>query len=64
MDYNHASRRNVLSLAGAVAGLAAALPGRAAGARERIRITKVDLFEVVVPMQPISSAAPNWVPIP
>src|SRR5690349_2469821 len=60
MDYN-ASRRNVLSLAGAVAGLAA-LPERAAGARERIRITKVDLFEVVVPMQPDIISSPELGP--
>ena len=51
MDKPKMPRRQMLSLAGATAGLAT-LPARAAGARERIRITRVDLYRVVVPMQP------------
>jgi muconate cycloisomerase len=45
------SRRDVLGGAGFLAGLAA-LPVGAAGHAERIRITKVEMFRVAVPMQP------------
>jgi muconate cycloisomerase len=55
------TRRNLLALGGAAAGLAA-LPASAAGARERIRITKIELFEVVVPMQPDIINSPEFSP--
>jgi muconate cycloisomerase len=54
------SRRHALALAG-TAGLAT-LPASAAGSDERIRITKVDLFQVVVPMQPDIINSPEFSP--
>jgi L-alanine-DL-glutamate epimerase-like enolase superfamily enzyme len=53
-------RRHMLAL-GATAGLAT-LPARAAGPSERIRITKVDVRQVVVPMQPDIINSPEFGP--
>ncbi len=52
------SRRSLLAGAGGVAGLAT-LPAGAAGGKERVTITKVDLFRVVVPMKPDSTTDPE-----
>jgi muconate cycloisomerase len=52
------SRRNVISATAAVPGLAA-FPARAAGKKERVTITRVDLFRVVVPMKPDSTTDPE-----
>jgi L-alanine-DL-glutamate epimerase-like enolase superfamily enzyme len=54
------TRRDLLAL-GPAAGLAT-LPARAVGASERIRITKVDLRQVVVPMQPDIINSPEFGP--
>ena len=54
MELRGFSRRSVLTGATAVAGLAA-LPADTAGKKERLTITKVDLFRVVVPMKPDST---------
>src|SRR5438876_6911880 len=54
------SRREMFQAAGA-AGLAA-LPASAAGAGERLRITKVELFKVVVPMQDDIISSPELGP--
>jgi muconate cycloisomerase len=51
-------RRHVLSAASGLAGLAA-LPSSAAGKTERLAITRVDLFQVVVPMKPDSTTDPE-----
>jgi len=53
------SRRDVLL--GVTAGLAA-WHANAAGTSERIRITKVELFQVVVPMQPDIISSPELGP--
>src|SRR5688572_27003214 len=50
MNRHHPTRRNVLAGTGAIAGLTA-LPAQAAGRSERVKITKVELVGVVVPMQ-------------
>lgn len=55
------SRRNMLAMAAGTAGLAA-LPANAAGARERLQVTKVELFPVVVPMQPDIINSPEFTP--
>ena len=55
------TRRNMVGLAGAAAGLAA-LPANAAGGAERIRVTKIELFEVIVPMQPDIINSPEFSP--
>ncbi len=52
------SRRHVLSAAAGTAGLAA-LPASAAGKGERITITRVGLFRVVVPMKQDSTTDPE-----
>lgn len=49
MAKHDVSRRQVL--AGSIAAAGLALPAKAAGRSERLTITKVDLFRVVVPMQ-------------
>ena len=54
------SRRTILNLAGP-AGLAT-LPANAAGKSERIRITHVDIFPVVVPMQDDIINSPEFSP--
>ena len=51
------SRRQVLGGAAGVAGLAT-LPACTAGKKERLTITQVDVFRVVVPMKPDSTAEP------
>ncbi|HWB95150.1 MAG TPA: mandelate racemase/muconate lactonizing enzyme family protein [Bryobacteraceae bacterium] len=55
------SRRKALALAAGTAGLAT-LPANAAGARERLKITRVELFRVVVPMQPDIINSPEFSP--
>ena len=52
------SRRQLLRAAGGLAGLAA-LPASAASNQERLTITRVDLFRVVVPMKPDSTTDPE-----
>jgi len=52
------SRRQALAGAGGLAGLAA-LPANAAGAVERLKITRVELFQVVIPMKPDITADPE-----
>src|SRR2546421_2769860 len=54
------SRREMFQAAGA-AGLAA-LPASAVGAVERLKITKVELFKVAVPMQPDIINSPEFGP--
>ena len=44
------SRRKMMAAAGGLAGLAT-LPASAAGGKERLQITRIELFKVVVPMQ-------------
>jgi len=51
------TRRNWLAASG-LAGLAA-VPATAAGRQERLRITAVELFQVVVPMKPDSTTDPE-----
>ena len=51
-------RRNFISATGALAG-SFALPAAAAGRQERLTITRVDLFRVVVPMKPDSTTDPE-----
>ena len=55
------SRRGMLAGAPALAGLAA-LPVSAAGRVERLKITKVELFKVAVPMQPDIISSPELGP--
>ena len=52
------TRRHLLFTAAGTAGLAA-LPAAAAGRKERITITRVELFRVVVPMKPDSTTDPE-----
>lgn len=53
------SRRGwVGAAAGGCAGLAA-LPAQTAGRNERLKITKIELFHVVVPMQPDINSSPE-----
>src|ERR1041384_6236100 len=54
------SRRDIFQAAGA-AGLAA-MPANAAGRSERLKSTKVELFKVVVPMQPDIISSPELGP--
>jgi muconate cycloisomerase len=54
------SRRAIFQAAGA-AGLAA-MPASAAGASDRLKITKIELFKVVVPMQPDIISSPELGP--
>jgi muconate cycloisomerase len=51
-------RRDILCAAGGLAGLAV-LPHSAAGKQERLTITAVDLFQVVVPMKEDSTTDPE-----
>ncbi|MBI3471699.1 MAG: mandelate racemase/muconate lactonizing enzyme family protein [Candidatus Solibacter usitatus] len=55
------SRRGMLVGAGGLAGLPA-VPAAAAGRSERLQITGVDLFKVVVPMQPDIVSSPELGP--
>jgi len=50
MPHSSLSRRHLLAGAGGLAGLST-LPASAAGRQERLRITKIELFRVAVPMQ-------------
>jgi len=52
------TRRSLLAAAGGLAGLAT-LPKRAAGKSERLTITRIDLFTVVVPMKPDTTYDPE-----
>lgn len=66
------SRRNLLASATGAAGLAA-LPSSAVGKTERLKITKIEMFRVAVPMQddiiyspeyvetPLFSMVPKWI---
>jgi L-alanine-DL-glutamate epimerase-like enolase superfamily enzyme len=55
------SRRGIFAAGAGVAGLAA-LPASAAGRDERLRITKIELFQVVVPMQEDIINSPEFSP--
>jgi muconate cycloisomerase len=55
------SRRRVLGAGFGLAGLPA-VPASAAGHSERLKITKVELFKVVVPMQPDIISSPELGP--
>ena len=50
MQQRKLSRRNLLTASGGLAGIAA-LPASAAGRKERLTITKVELFRVCPPLQ-------------
>ena len=63
MHQKQVSRRQMLVGAGAVAGLAA-LPASVAGKSERLKITRVEMFRVVVPMQQDIIYSPEFVEIP
>ena len=66
------SRRHLIGAAGAAAGLAV-LPANAVGKSDRLKITKIDMFRVAVPMQndiiyspeyvetPLFSMVPKWI---
>lgn len=55
------TRRQLMAAVPGLAGLAA-LPSSAAGKSERLKITKVDLFQVVVPIQPDIINSPEFDP--
>ncbi|HYM11213.1 MAG TPA: hypothetical protein VEU62_10790, partial [Bryobacterales bacterium] len=55
------SRRAWLAAGSGLAGLAA-LPASAAGPAERLKVTQVELFQVVVPMQPDIINSPEFGP--
>ena len=52
------SRRKMMAAAGGLAGLAT-LPASAAGGKERLQITRIELFKVVVPMQEDINSSPE-----
>ena len=66
------SRRHLIGAAGATAGLAV-LPTNAVGKTDRLKITRIDMFRVAVPMQddiiyspeyvetPLFSMVPKWI---
>ena len=72
MNQKDFSRRHLIGAAGAAAGLAA-LPACAVGKSDRLKITKIDMFRVAVPMQddiiyspeyvetPLFSMVPKWI---
>lgn len=72
MNQKDFSRRHLIGAAGATAGLAA-LPACAVGKSDRLKITRVDMFRVAVPMQddiiyspeyvetPLFSMVPKWI---
>ena len=62
MHGNSLTRRQVLSAAG-LAGIAA-LPACSAGKSERLTITKIEVFQVVVPMQDDIINSPEFNPDP
>src|SRR5512141_787543 len=55
------SRRQALTAGFGLAGLST-VPANAAGRAERLQITKVDVFKVVVPMQPDIISSPELGP--
>ena len=55
------TRRDALAAGFGLAGLAT-VPASAAGPRERLKITKVDVFKVIVPMQPDIISSPELGP--
>lgn len=57
MNHETLTRRDLIAASG-LAGLAT-IPATAAGRQERLRITGVDLFPVVVPMKPDSTTDPE-----
>src|SRR6266513_1847254 len=60
------SRRHLLAASGGLAGIAA-LPASAAGRKERLTITKVELFRVCPPLQEgvlAKSASPDFDTVP
>jgi muconate cycloisomerase len=61
MTTSKLSRRGMLASAAGIAGLST-LPATAAGSLERLRITRIELFEVVVPMQPDIINSPEFGP--
>jgi muconate cycloisomerase len=61
MHQKRFSRRQMLASAGGLAGLAA-VPANAAGKNERLKITKIELFKVVVPMQDDIINSPEFGP--
>src|SRR3954470_15145420 len=61
MQGQSTTRRGFVAGASAFAGFAA-LPADAAGRTERLKITKVELFKVVVPMQPDIISSPELGP--
>jgi L-alanine-DL-glutamate epimerase-like enolase superfamily enzyme len=52
------SRRELVAMAGGAAGLLT-LPANAAGKGERLKITRIELFKVVVPMQEDINSSPE-----
>src|SRR5574340_995440 len=52
------SRRELVAMGGGAAGLWT-LPANAAGKSERLKITRIELFKVVVPMQPDINSSPE-----
>jgi muconate cycloisomerase len=58
MHSDKTSRRLILASAGGLAGLAT-VPSSAAGKKERLTITRVEMFPVVVPMKPDSTTDPE-----
>ena len=52
------SRRALMTAASGCAGLAI-LPAQTAGRSERLKITRIELFKVVVPMQPDINSSPE-----
>ena len=63
MSFGQISRRRLLTAAGATAGLAT-LPDNVAGQTERLKITRVELFRVAVPMQDDIIYSPEFVETP
>ncbi len=57
------SRRHLIGAAGATAGLAV-LPANAVGKTDRLKITKIDMFRVAVPMQDDIIYSPEYVETP
>ncbi|MYA80799.1 MAG: twin-arginine translocation signal domain-containing protein, partial [Acidobacteriia bacterium] len=57
------SRRHLIGAAGAAAGLAA-LPACAVGKSDRLKITRIDMFRVAVPMQDDIIYSPEYVETP
>lgn len=63
MSLGQVSRRRLLTAAGATAGLGT-LPSNVAGHTERLKVTRVELFRVAVPMQDDIIYSPEFVETP